>query len=286
MLKIKNTISFAAIFCGLSIFAASSVSAAEVCKKVSGFPGASSIFITISTDTPQCKAAQQAFDSAVVIVTGKPDYGFTSEKNEQLKNSFIVKSNPYIWVNDLANNPKYSAKFNEGLKFNDAVSFLKERIATNANDRQFAIDNAFMEVYGRASNASEQANWDAQIKAQKAWYATIVTAEIGRLNSDPKRRTAMIDDVYQQTMGKTATPEELNYWKPRAEHYRLIVQANRNFLYSSNGNKDLVQTVRVAFLAKYKKDPSDKELKVALTKIADRKLIFAEMMSEKVSLTN
>lgn len=282
ILKIKNTKSFAALICGLFIFAASAVSvSAEVCRKTSGgFPGMQIPIISFSTDTPQCKAAKEAFDSAIVIVTGSPNYKFAAD------NKLFPSSNMYVWVNDLAANPKYSAKFNDGLKFGDAVSFLKERIATNAEDRQFAIDNAFMEVYGRASNASEQAGWDAQVKAQKAWYAPIVLAEISRLNGNPKLRTAVIGDAYIQTMGKTPNGKEEAYWTPRTEHFRLIVQANRDFLYSPNGANDLVQTIRVAYLAKYKKDPSQTELKTALVKVTDKRMIFDEMMNPKTSLTN
>jgi hypothetical protein len=281
MLSIKNTISFVALVGGLSMSAASSVSAADVCKKVEPLPSqvGYTVYKTIfATDTPQCQAAKTAFDAAVVIVTGNPYFRFAAEKYE-------FSSSPYIWVNDLANNPKYSAKFNEGLKFSDAVSYLKERLTTNAADRLFAINNAFMEVYGRTSNTNEQAGWDAQVKTQKAWYAVIVTSEISKLNGNPLTRSAIINDVYQRTMGRTATPEELKYWTPRSAHFRLIVQANRNFLYSSNGAKDLTQTVRTAFSAKYKREPLPLELKTALTKAAENKLIFEEMISPGISLT-
>lgn len=260
------------IFGGVMLFSGAQNVSAEICENSLKPKNAPK-----SANEAQCQAADSAFDAATIIVTG------TSHPQIQA-NAKAMYIKPFFWANEIAKDPKYSSKFNEGLKLGDAIAFLKERIAKNANDRLYAIDNAYQEVYGQDSTPQEQAQWDADVKAQKAWYAVIVTKEIGKLNSDPTKRAAIINDAYMRSMGRAATPENLIFWKSRAEHFRLIINANKNRLYSGDGYEDLIQTLRTAFIAKYGAEPSPKELKIALTKVTDQRMTYEQMMQSKVSL--
>lgn len=276
--KLTNRWNLTVLFAIFTIALTASSISAEVCGKTELYSTGTAVgFIsTFKPDTPQCKSAKEAFDSATVIVTGVPNYTFDTD-------SWKNAPNPYIWVNEMVRNPKYSAKFNEGLKFGDAVNFLKERIATNAVDRQFAIDNAFWEVYGRKSSPAEQAAWDSQVKGQKAWYATIVTSEIGKMNGNRANRESAINVTFYFTFGRTPTETELNYWKGRNEHFRLMMQANRNWLYSSEGANELAALVKKVLYLKGNKMPTDSQIKQKMTEYADKKAIFLEMSGQKLS---
>lgn len=174
-----------------------------------------------------------------------------------------------------------SAEWNQGLKFTDAVKFLKMELAQPgfAGFRAHTIENAFMEVYGRKSTPIEQAQWDTQFKNRTAWYATMVNAEIKRLAADPVQRQEMIDRVYRTSMGRAAAPGERSYWLPRSEHYRLIVEASRKWLYSPNGAKDLVETVTRALTAKMGRPPTDDQIKSAMAQFTNQRAIYSDMVS-------
>jgi hypothetical protein len=217
-----------------------------------------------------CKAARSAFKSASAIVTG------------------IVLDDSYIseWIGVASASPNWQIKINEGLKFSDAVSFLKQYMAEEKGitgldgvaERAITIDNAFREVYGHSSTPLEQASWEVQVKAQKACYATIWAAELKKIISNRELRIPIIQKAYTDAMGRMPTADDMNYWKPRNEHYRLLVDACRAWLYSEAGAKDLIETITRAWKVKYKNTtPTDNEIKEELIRCTKSKLIYSEM---------
>ncbi len=205
-----------------------------------------------------------AFNSAAPIVIGEMKVNY--DRN-------------HIWRHAIMYDPAWQGKYNDGLKFTDAVAWLKQRMAGSqgGEDRALAINNAYREVYGRDSTPAEQAYWEPLVKAQQAWYAPIVIAELGTLKNYGGR-PAMINRAYQAFMGRPAIQADLDYWLPRSEHYRLIVQAGRSYLYSSGGATDLAETVARALQTKNGSQPSDAEVKAAMIRFTPQKLIFAEMI--------
>jgi hypothetical protein len=213
------------------------------------------------------KACYSAFDAAAPIVFGY-DNKLSYYRNEYWQIELEADPDP-AWVQ----------KHHDGLTFTDAVGWLKQRMAGSGGgkDRATAINNAYQEVYGRDSTPAEQAYWEPLVRAQKAWYATIVIAEFGTLKNYGGR-PAMINRAYQAVMGRDANQTDSGYWLPRSEHYRLIVQAGRSYLYSAGGATDLAETVARALQTKHGKQPSDAEVKAAMSKYTPNKWIYAEMI--------
>lgn len=268
MLKIKQIISFvvvlsAALISTVAVAAADFPCSSQKVNGIDGNPGYEAFFI-FGKSSPQCEAARNSMMAAAVIVTG--------EKSS---------SKIYEWAKALAADPKYAEKFNEGLKFGDAVSWLKARIATNGVDRLFAIDNAFQEVYGRNSTPLEQATWDPQVKAQKAWYAPIVLAETAKLNDNPETRRTMIFLAYEWAFGRKPTEAEIQKWKAGKEHFRLLLDEHRRWLYTSDGAQERVDMLTNIYSAKYaynKSKSKENWLKTALATIADEKMLYFEIV--------
>ena len=218
-----------------------------------------------------------ALRSAVVIVLG--DTAATNATCDQRK----------VWVDAIIFGPgNMQAEWNEGLKFSDAVKALKMYLAQPniGGVRVATIDNAFLEVYGRPTTTVEMLEWEPQVKAQTAWYATIASAEIKKLNSNigTRRNTTgrrpMVDQAYKTSMGRIANDGESSYWLPRTEHYRLIVAASRSWLYSDGGTKDLISTIKLALATKNGAAPSEADVKAAIIKFKGNaaKPIYAEMI--------
>lgn len=188
-------------------------------------------------------------------------------------------------VTSLVNDPTLSTgtwgpKYSAGLTFTDAVEWLKQKLAGSnyAAGRAAVINRAFQEVYGRDSTPAEQAYWETQVKAKQAWYFTIVTNELTKLNGDKGEQEATIQRAYQTSFGRAAKPGEVDYWLQRKPHYRPIVQANRPYLYSPGGATDLVETIARALAAKNGRQPTDGEVKAAMVKFTPKQLLYAEMI--------
>ncbi|MBD1210405.1 MAG: hypothetical protein H9535_18405 [Ignavibacteria bacterium] len=222
----------------------------------------------------KCTSALAAFRSASVIVTGKLE-------TDQMILGFVSSGGSFPgWISILKTEPEYKPKYEDGLKFTDAVSWLKQRISKDAKDRLLAIDNAFREVYGIESTPEQQATWDVEVKAQKAWYAIIVSSEIAKLSKDNTLRTATINRVYNDAFGRNASSDEIKYWLPRSEHYRTQLQANRTWLYSSSGAKDFAETVARALKNVNGSEPSPADVKNAMVSYTSNKLIYKEMVAK------
>ena len=145
--------------------------------------------------------------------------------------------------------------------------------------RAEAIDNAYLEVYGRPSTAVEQASWDAQVKAGKAWFASIVVKESAKLNASSAERSAMIGRAYQRAEGRAPYPGDAQFWGPKSEHFREIIAAERAWLYTDKGANELVAVVGRAWLAKYGTPATDANTKAMLIKATPTRMIFAEMVA-------
>lgn len=215
--------------------------------------------------SPQYPNAVKIFTTAAALVMGgeTPDY--------EIKDSVIA----------FARTSRYSEKFNEGIKLNDAINWFKDKLSYPSSEirRKLVINNAFQEVYGRDSMPNELSAWDTEVMAQKATYASIVLAEKGKLNKNSVERKATIDRAYQKSMGRNAAAEDLQYWQPRPEHFRQIVEAARTYLYSPSGAKDLKETVTRAYQTKYKGSPLvDSRIAKLTTDFTTTKSIYVEMI--------
>ncbi|MBC7797568.1 MAG: hypothetical protein H7Z37_11900 [Pyrinomonadaceae bacterium] len=220
-------------------------------------------------------------------------------------NETYVSISPNCSINNYVielRKPQYSLQkdYEDGLTFPKAAAFLKRYMAqpSNSNLRVRIVRDAFRDVYGRDATAVEQAFWDAQMRNEKAWYSTIVTGEIKNLNQSQTQRRKMINLAYLTTMGKQAESDEEKKWLTRTEHFRLITESNRARLYSSDGAKDLVATIKQVLVYEYfisktltlKSDTKegllksvDEEVKKRLPKYSADKMIFFEMMGGKTN---
>jgi hypothetical protein len=226
-----------------------------------------------------CTTAKSMFRSASVFVTG-------IDPNE---------AKIYGWIYIAVTQPDWKTKINEGLKFSEAVGFLKGLMANDGgflgiynsittpiltavpSDRITTIKTAFQEVYGRAATPNEEKILVEQIIKQKAWYSTIVFDEIKRINNNRDLRIPIIQRAYTEAMGRMPTAGDASYWKPLNEHYRLLIQACRAWLWS-NGAEDLRQTIIRALQVKYKiSSPSEDQIKNARIKYINTKAIYSEM---------
>lgn len=207
---------------------------------------------------------QAAFTSASVIVLGR----------KPSENDFLIFLTLMV-------SPEYgmAQQVTDEVKFIDAVNFLKVAIAKpqGAALRAEAIDNAFLEVHGRPSTPLEQATWDPQVKAGKAWFAPIVTKERARLNAAPAERQEAVRRVYQFAEGRMPTPGDRDFWGKRTEDYADMVAAERKWLHTPAGANELVEVAKRAWQAAHGAAPSDVQLKAALIKAAEGKLVYAEL---------
>ncbi len=217
---------------------------------------------------PKCQAAYSSFEAAAPLVIGE-------RISDATRNG---------WITSLYQVPQYKQKFDDGLKLVDAMNWIKIQLARNPFGayRAKAINQAFREVHGRDSNPIEQATYDARIKTQQAWYATIVTEQIDRLKENAFAKQGAIARAYNAVFGREPTYAESQYWQARSEHYRLIREAGRNWLYSPNGAKDLVETVTRALRYFSGKKPNDTEVKTAMEKFSSERKIYEEMIAPKI----
>ena len=119
--------------------------------------------------------------------------------------------------------------------------------------------------------------WDPQVKAGKAWFAPIVTKERARLNAAPAERQEAVRRVYQFAEGRMPTPGDRDFWGKRTEDYADMVAAERKCLHTPAGANELVEVAKRAWQAAHGAAPSDVQLKAALIKAAEGKLVYAEL---------
>ncbi|RYX84393.1 hypothetical protein EON83_10800 [bacterium] len=182
-------------------------------------------------------------------------------------------------------------EFSAGLSAQDASKFYRKLLQNDGGERSLLIGNVVMDVYGRYQipfNTTDTDLWDGPIKAGNATYATILAAELKKLNSNPSARKDMIERVYIRTMGRMPIDRfvltkgmqgEQTYWGPRSERYSEMMRANRDWLYSPGGSKDLSATVARALKVKLNRVPTEKEVLFSVKKYTWDKLIFSEMVA-------
>lgn len=210
------------------------------------------------------KQAEQAFAAASVIVLGRD-----------------IKNEDYTMVSDIGSkNPKLRDEIlNEGINFVTAVKILKIALAETERSalRTDVIERAYREVYGRKPTAVEQAKSDAAMRAQKSWFAVLKSSLVEQLKANAFEREAVIKQVYFQTMGRTASKDEIARWQNRYETYTQMIAANRQYLYSADGASDLVATIRRVLTGSNGRPPSEEMVKSYMTKFAKDRAIFIEM---------
>jgi hypothetical protein len=106
----------------------------------------------------------------------------------------------------------------------------------------------------------------------------MVLQETKNLNNSKPLREKMIKAAYSRAFGRQATADEIAYWLARSEHFRPLLNAQRIWLYSAQGNKDLRGAVRVALYPKLKREPTAAEIDEGIKKVTPGKLIYTEMV--------
>jgi hypothetical protein len=134
-----------------------------------------------------------------------------------------------------------------------AVAELKRQAATIIY-RGAATQNVMREVYGRDPYGEEYQHYKPLVDAQQAWFVTIRTQEMNRMNSDPYLRRQTIERVYVEVFGRVPTQTDLGYWMPRKDTYRAMYDANMAYLYAHPA--DLSATAARAWEVTYQASPT------------------------------
>ena len=170
----------------------------------------------------------------------------------------------------------FGAKYAFMIADADLVKIFKDDFAkTPIVNKRALIERAYTYVYGRGPGAEQIARYLNQNIA----FSEIIAAEQQLMKSDSTNllRGIAIVNAYKDSMGRPPTAAERNYWNPKTTFYNVIVKANRDFLYSPNGSKDLLETIKRAHNATNGKNPDSVQLANLLTKYSQNKAIFDEM---------
>jgi hypothetical protein len=143
----------------------------------------------------------------------------------------------------------------------------------NSYYKTLAINTAFLDVYNYGPSPKDMAFYNAQ----KTVYQSIVQNESKKLNSDKVIRRMMIFAAYKKSMGRVPTKAEIDYWMPKNEYFKQLVDVSRAYLYAPNGANDLAETVKRALKDKSGNDPSITEMNQAIIKYAKTKSLYSEM---------
>ena len=226
-------------------------------------PAWASVDLTSGPPSRECLKSKSALQSASVIVYGED----LTNDNRQMN----------IWCGRAKE--VVNAQYNAGLKFSEAVAVLKGLIKHDTKEQANVIERVFMEVMGRGASPDETAFWQPKMRNEgKWWYATMHGELVSYVNKEnPEERKGVIRRAYMRSLGRDAKPEEQSYWLPRTEHFRLIREANRTWLYSANGAKELPDVVKRVFKSEKDRWPSESELKELMVKFGGQKLTFEEM---------
>jgi hypothetical protein len=226
-----------------------------------------------SNQSPQFKAAVSAFTSASATVLGRAPKSVGIEETDNNASEMLS------WLSYM-HSINMQQQYQEGTKFSDAVTVLKNLLGQQPVLRQEVVNRAYMEVYGSQPGQAQSNFWCQQLDQKTDWYITMVAKLNQELNSNkgPYDRRTIIRTVYAMVFGRDAREGDLNYWQPRTENYSQMLLANRNWLYSDAGNTDLRETVKTAFKVKMKKDPTPQEITDTANLFRPKKLIYIEMI--------
>lgn len=142
------------------------------------------------------------------------------------------------------------------------------------------IDKAFYHAKGDLPSAWERSYWEAKIQQDAATtYETVLKSVTEEMNKKPSARRLMIQIAYVMVFGRYATDVDMNFWHPRSENFREVVEANRNWLYSPNGAGDLNVAVTSILQFLLQKPPTQNEVNnsIGIYKKDSRRLIWAEL---------
>jgi hypothetical protein len=143
----------------------------------------------------------------------------------------------------------------------------------NQSRKAEVVERAFKDVY----NYGADPKFLAFYNTQNIGYTDVVIAETAKLNSKPFVRRLMIVAAYKKTMGRPPTAGDFAYWEPRTEYFTQIVDAARAYLYSANGANDLAEAVKRALSNNMSGEPTSAQIKSAIVKYTPNKTIFDEM---------
>ena len=173
--------------------------------------------------------------------------------------------------------------FYKGVEYVHANLTIKNYLKTVTLARLAIVNRAFSDVYGKGVQAppTDAAFWNAKFDQTNQLYKEVVNAETKKLNAPDNgakfARRVMITAAYKRAMGRVPTKDDMAYWEPRTEIYKKIIAASRDWLYSTNGAKDLAETVTRSLELSLGKKPSIEQVNDAMLKYAKTKAIYDEM---------
>jgi hypothetical protein len=221
--------------------------------------------LTFQPSKGTCLMAYDAFQSAGAVVLGR-----------DLDLQSIVK-----YLSTKTAKGKYDStfqeKFDSGMKFTDAMGFLKELLAVDKVEQDHVLFWAYVDVYGRGPEPFEKSIWEAKMQNQKAWYTIIVGDEGEKMNKNGSR-PSMIGRAYNSAFGRDATAAEIAYYLPLKMRYSQIVEAGRSWLYSEKGTQELINATTKALTVTDKKIPTASEVKDSIAWFKSKNFIYAQMI--------
>ena len=180
--------------------------------------------------------------------------------------------------------PKYKGKYDAGLTQDVAAAWIKDYVTTpivNVKWRKYIVEDAFMEVHGRKPGAAELSKYDQLIIVQKAWFKTIISKENAELKNNLFLKKELTNRAYERSMGRAATPTEIEYWKMKDGNYATIIYASRDWLYSPDGAQDLRETVTRAAAKTEKDRVSVNRINQLVAHYKKMKWIFFQMIAAR-----
>ena len=167
----------------------------------------------------------------------------------------------------------------QGLDRYEVQSVFQKHICSpsEATLRLETINRAVDQVYGKAPSPTETAFWNANCMGPGGFFNRIVKAKTSKMNENKITRRFMITAAFKRSYGRPAMSSELDTWTPLQLNFGEIVAANRGYMYSSQGAKELAATVERALFNKKGEKPSAAEISAAIVQYSGSKAIFAEM---------
>lgn len=163
--------------------------------------------------------------------------------------------------------------------FGAASAFLKKYLARSGGEkyRNAAVDQAFMQVYGRPSTPAEQIGYYNKISAGKAWYATIVVDEMKAIAPGSPLRAEVAQRVAQAAYGRPGSAAELAQWTASSQNFGTMVEGVRRQLWSGSNPDELILTVQRA-LTKLGRPSDDAAVKAAVAAWRPMRATYTQMI--------
>lgn len=159
----------------------------------------------------------------------------------------------------------------------ELIAMFNKEISTNTELKSKVIQNGYEEAYGRGPGPEQIASYlnDSSVIHK----GIVVNAERKLMKDDYSNlvRGIAIFNAYKDTMGRPPTAGDRQYWNPRIATYKEIAEASRAYLYSPNGAKDLLETIKRALEDKNGKEPDSEQVNKPLILYSQKKAIYDEM---------